>query len=209
MRSPRGMSGPRRHVVRRHELNQGPIFRIDHSERGGTLGRRCREGAERASTAGGVVVAVARVEPDFVSGPRARHVCGGARLHIENHVLGRGAHRPRRVPHVAVRVEDLIAADQQIVTRTDGEAGRPAVLHRIGRVDHGRFRIDAHDRTVLRVRTYLRNGEKELAGCGMPHRLFGAVLCVNAMGSIKNDAAADGERARRLVDLDKGGEGRM
>src|SRR5215471_8649379 len=127
MRSPRRMPRPRRHVIRRHQLNQAPVLRIDHAKRGGSLGRGGGrgdgEGAKRTRAAGGIVVAVAPVKPHFVSGPHTQHVRGGASLHIENHVLRCGGRGTRRIPHFASGIEDGTAADEEILAWTDSEAG--------------------------------------------------------------------------------------
>src|SRR6266511_235146 len=141
------------HIKRRHQLLQGFAKRVDNTENGGTLGRedgrRCGcpyrgarrgngEGDERAAGGGGVVVTVALVEPDFVPGPHAQHVLVNvARFRVQDHILGRrGMCIPVRIPSpsTALRVEDRIAADQQILMRAESEAGWPAKVHWIRRL---------------------------------------------------------------------------
>src|SRR5262249_43244336 len=129
--------------------------------------------------------------------------------YVENHLLRRRSHGPRRVPHIARRIEDLIAADQQLMMRTASQAGWPARLHRVRRLDLGSRRIDAHDPADMHVWTYLRDGEIEPVGGGVPDRLFGAILRINAIGRSQRDARPDGEGAVGLIDLDEGGERRM
>src|SRR5207244_11922710 len=99
---------------------------------------------------------------------------------IEKHLPAARCKGACRTPHFARRIKDGIAADQQIVLRTDGETGRAAEADEKRLVDLARLRIDLHDPSDRRVSTYLRDGKKELAGAGMPHRLLGAILGIDA-----------------------------
>ena len=155
---------------------------------------------------------VTLVEPDFVTGPHSRQdLADGARLCVDDHVPRRGGFRiPVRIPRpdTARRVEHHIAADQQSLPGPEGEAGRRAELDRIDRFDHA-GRRDAHDSSVRGRRADLRDGEIELAGGRIPHRLFGAVGRINPMGRVEVDVRHDGESPVRLVDLDQGAERRI
>src|SRR5262249_58613525 len=107
------------------------------------------------------------------------------------------------------RIEDCIAADERIVAWTESEAGRRAEFHRICVLHRGGIRSDAHDASVLHVRTDLRDGEIELPGVGIPRRLLGTVFGIYAVGCIQEYGVQAGETAGRLIDFYEGAGWRL
>ena len=123
-----GVIGCRRHIIGRQLLQNELVFRIDNAERRGPFGRRCGKGPERTSAAGCVIIAIASVEPNLVTGAHSVYVCFYyACLCVDDHILGRCSERAVRIPHIAGRIEDRIAADKQVLPRTDSQPGWAAI----------------------------------------------------------------------------------
>src|SRR5215471_10597434 len=218
-----GMRGPSRvhwqlrwHIKRRHQLQHLFVLRVDHAEDRGTLGRRWWdrggrvdvEWPQRAGGRGGVVIPISLVEPDLVPNPDAQYLMLVARDHIQNDLDRRRGQWINRRPQFTRRIEDRIAADEHVFIGAKGEAGRRAELDPICVIYLFRRRINAYDRSVLCDSRYLRNGEIELFGAGIPDRLFDAVGRVYAMVLIKDDpvspgAIRRGEFARRCIEPDE------
>ena len=96
------------------------VLCVDHAEWGGTL-RRLRyrrrpdhvDRPERATAAGGIVVAVAGVEPNFITGADTENTRIDASVfRIDDYIIGRCSDSTSRAPDLAGRIEDRIAADK-------------------------------------------------------------------------------------------------
>ncbi len=186
----------------RHHLGQGVRYRGDDAE----------YGALRVISGGDVVVAVARVEPDFVAAAGALHryegaIRGGAAparvtdRRLRNRLCGARRYafgkRPIRVRGgghrgalLAIEAEDRIAADQQIAVRTGGQPGGLAIVDREDRSD-GPSGADLDDRSgdagpVSRA-VYFRKRDIEGSGDRLKCRLLGAVGRVDAVGRTECD----------------------
>src|SRR5262249_59430171 len=84
----------------------------------------------------------------------------------------------RRIPYIARRIENRIAADKQILIGTESETGRAAIIDHGRYLERGRVRIDPIDRSC-RARGRRRSGyrwdrEIEPAVVRVPHGLFGS-----------------------------------
>ena len=190
------------HIKRRHQLIQAVAKRVDHAEHAGTLGRSREGGAQRAPAAGGVVVTVASVEPDFVPSTHAKHGrFDDAGFRVEDHVPRVCGNILRRIPYIARRIENRIAADKQILIGTESETGRAAIIDHGRYLERGRVRIDPIDRSC-RARGRRRSGyrwdrEIEPAVVRVPHGLFGST----GGGSESNPLP---DSSGRLIDADEG-----
>src|SRR5689334_13520801 len=111
---------------------------------------------------------------------------------LDDHVARIGRDRPIRVPNIPLCVEDRVAADEEILLRTESQAGRAAELYRVGRFDRRGERIDAHHPAILRKGPDLRDGQEEPIEVGVPYRLLRAVARIDTVSGIKGDALADG-----------------
>src|SRR5436309_4155829 len=133
---------PRRCIERRNKLDQSLALRVDHAQ----------YGAERVRSGGGVVPAVPGVEPDFIRSPNAPNpLVDCARFRVHNDLDGDSWVRIRRIPRLTDGVEDDAATKEQILVRTEGEAGGLAGLHRKQRRIHRAttLRVDSHDRPLV------------------------------------------------------------
>jgi len=109
------------------------------------------------------------------------------------------------------QIEDRIAADKQIPgIRVVAKAGGLTIIHLIQPFD-GPARIDLRDRSLgeraRSVPVYFRDRDKELLGAGLPHRLFGAIGRIDAIGRSERDFLLDRELAGRR-DANQGAERR-
>ena len=195
MRGAGGMTGTRGDIICCQLLQDLLVLRIDDTERGGALRRRSGERPERTAAAGGVVIAIAGVEPPFIAGPYAENTRVDASVfRVNDYVVGRCSDRTRRIPDNTCRVEDRIAADRQVYLRAAGEPGRAAEVDPPGvgcrftqycpTRSVGR---DADNATVRDRRADLRDRDIEQFGAGIPHWLLGAALRIDAIGRIEQN----------------------
>src|SRR5262249_43928986 len=159
-----------RNVERLDELNELVGPGIDHAD----------NGPERVAARGRVEAVIGRVEPNFVGSSHASNVHGGARVYVQDNLLGRRLGVRGRRPGLVSNIEDDTASDEQLPIRTMGKSGWLAVIYQKGRLDCAGVRIDSRDPShressaagrIRRAGTgYLRDAQIKLAG--REHRLL-------------------------------------
>ena len=113
-----------------------------------------------------------------------------------------------------IQLQAVVVPGREHQVRAPAVGGKPRVysLHlEGGAVEMRRFNraveADAQHPTVRHVGADLRDRQIEPVGIRVPHRLFGAVLCIDAMRRVKGDPAANGERAGGFIDGNQCTEG--
>src|SRR5437763_12398082 len=123
-------------VVGREQLQQRLVFCIHNARRRRAFGSCGRERTQWTAATGSVVVAVARIEPDLVTRADTKDRRIDMSVDRSNDYIPRiSRYRAVRIPNIALRIEYLVAADEEVLLWTESQAGRSTELHGIGGLD--------------------------------------------------------------------------